>query len=63
MKEYRKRVLFACRMLEGEGDTPEKEAHDLVKKRKRFGSKLLNALHGEAWRCCQLLMENQEALT
>ena len=63
MKEYRKRVIFAYRMLEGEGDTPEKEARDLSKKKKRFGPKLLNALHGEAWRCCQSLLEDQDKLT
>ena len=28
MKEYRRRVLFAYGSLEGDGDTPEKEAAD-----------------------------------
>ena len=53
MKEYRKRVLFAFGSLEGDGDTEEKEQRDLMRKRKGFAKKLLNGLHGEAWRCCQ----------
>lgn len=62
MREYRKRVLFAFNTLEGEGDTEEKEKRDLLKRQKRFAHKLLNALHGEAWRACQDLMIKPEEL-
>ena len=58
MKEYRRRVLFAYANLEGEGDTPEKEQKDLEKKQRRFAKRLLDALHGEAWRACQDLLED-----
>ena len=56
MKEYRRRVLFAYTNLEGEGDDPEKERKDLEKKQRRFAKKLMDALHGEAWRACQDLL-------
>lgn len=62
MKEYRRRVLFAWNSLEGEGDTPEKEASDLNKKRRRFASRLLNALHGEAWKAVEHLVAEQDEL-
>lgn len=62
MREYRKRVLFAYTMLEGDGDTEEKERRDLAKKQKSFAKKLLNGLRNEAWRCCQDLMSDIEAL-
>ena len=62
MRQYRKRVLFAFNTLEGEGDTEEKEKRDLLKRQKRFAHKLLNALHGEAWRACQDLMIKPEEL-
>ena len=55
MKEYRRRVLFAYGSLEGDGDTPEKEAADLERKQKRFATKLINGLHGEAWRAVEHL--------
>lgn len=60
MREYRKRVLFAYSSLEGDGDTEEKEARDLAKKQKGFAKKLLNGLHGEAWRCCQDLLTQMD---
>ena len=60
MREYRKRVLFAYSSLEGDGDTAEKEARDLAKKQKGFAKKLLNGLHGEAWRCCQDLLTQMD---
>ena len=63
MREYRKRVLFAYSSLEGDGDTEEKEARDLAKKQKGFAKKLLNGLHGEAWRCCQDLLTQMDKLT
>ncbi|CAK9062808.1 unnamed protein product [Durusdinium trenchii] len=62
MREYRKRVLFAFSMLEGDGDTPEKEARDLEKKKRRFAKRLMDALHGEAWRCCQDLLMDMDTL-
>ena len=62
MREYRKRVIFAFNTLEGEGDSEEKERRDLLKRQKRFAHKLLNALHGEAWRACQDLMIRPEDL-
>ena len=62
MREYRKRVLFAYSMLEGDGDTEEKERRDLEKKKKRFAKRLLDCLHGEAWRCCQELMQQMDEL-
>ena len=63
MREYRKRVLFAYSSLEGDGDNEEKEARDLAKKQKGFAKKLLNGLHGEAWRCCQDLLTQMDRLT
>eukprot|EP00435_Cladocopium_sp_Y103_P021956 s3297_g5.t1 len=62
MKEYRRRVLFAYNTLEGEGDTEAKEQADLERKRRRFAKKLLDALHGEAWRACQDLLTDMEKL-
>ena len=56
MKEYKRRVIFAYSMLEGEGDTEEKEQRDLEKRRRRFAKKLMDWLHGEAWQCCQSLL-------
>ena len=56
MKEYRRRVLFAYATLEGEGDSPEKEAADLDRKQKRFALKLVNCLHGEAWKTVEPLV-------
>ena len=62
MKEYRRRALFAYNTLEGEGDTEAKEQKDLEKKQRRFGKKLLDALHGEAWRACQDLLTDMEKM-
>ena len=62
MREYRRRVLFAYANLEGEGDDAAKEARDLQKKQSRFAKKLLDALHGEAWKCCQELLDQTEKL-
>ena len=63
MREYRRRVLFAYSNLEGSGDDEEKERKSLAKKKKkRFGRKLLDALHGEAFRACQDLMLETEKL-
>ena len=56
MREYRRRVLFAYTNLEGEGDDAAKEARDLEKKQCRFAKKLVDALHGEAWRACEELL-------
>ena len=56
MREYRRRVLFAYNNLEGEGDDETKEARDLEKKQRRFAKKLVDALHGEAWRSCEDLL-------
>ena len=63
MREYRKRVLFAYSSLEGDGDTEEKEKRDLKKKQKAFAKKLLNGLHGEAWRACQDLITDMAKLS
>ncbi|CAE6960692.1 unnamed protein product [Symbiodinium sp. CCMP2592] len=58
MRGYRPRVLFAYSNLEGSGDDEAKEKKSLEKKRSRFARKLLDALHGEAFRTCQdLLLE------
>lgn len=62
MREYRRRVLFAFANLEGEGDTAEKEAKDLQRKKQRFAKRLLDALHGEAFKACEDLMIAPEAL-
>ncbi|CAK9047040.1 Retrovirus-related Pol polyprotein from transposon TNT 1-94 [Durusdinium trenchii] len=62
MKEYRRRVLFAYANLEGDGKDAQEEARDLAKKQQRFAKKLLDALHGEAWRCCQVLIEDIDKL-
>lgn len=62
MKEYRRRVLFAYGSLEGDGDTPAKEQADLERKQKRFAVKLVNGLHGEAWRAVEHLVAEPEKL-
>ena len=62
MREYRRRVLFCYSNLEGSGDDETKEARSLKKKKARFGKRLLDNLHGEAWRVCQDLIANPEAL-
>ena len=63
MREYKRRVIFAFSMLDGEGDTEEKERKDLDRKKRRFAKRLLDALHGEAWQCCQPLLSELEQLT
>ena len=60
MTEYRRRVLFAYNNLEGSGDDEQKEARSLAKKRNRFAKRLMDALHGEAWKVCQDLMTNED---
>eukprot|EP00439_Symbiodinium_sp_Y106_P051141 s6716_g6.t2 len=62
MREYRRRVLFCYTNLEGSGDDEAKEARSLKKKKARFGKRLLDNLHGEAWRVCQDLLSSPEAL-
>ena len=62
MKEYRRRVLFAYASLEGDGDTPEKEQADLLKRQKRFALKLVNGLHGEAWKIVEPLVLEPDKL-
>ena len=62
MKEYRKRVLFAYHNFEGSGDDETKQAADLKKKQSRFAKRLMDALHGEAWRACEDLMAEPEKL-
>lgn len=62
MKEYRRRVFFAYGSLEGDGDTPGKEAADLKRKQRRFATKLVNCLHGEAWKAVEHLTLEPEKL-
>ena len=62
MKEYRRRVLFAYNTLEGNGDDETKEKRSLEKKRGRFAKRLLDGLHGEAWKACQVLLVGPEKL-
>ena len=62
MKEYRRRVLFAFNSLEGSGDDDIKEKRSLEKKQKRFAGRLLQALHGEAYKACADLMLDPEKL-
>ena len=62
MKEYRRRVLFCFNNLEGDGKDATEEARDLEKKKARFAKKLLDALHGEAWRACQDLLTKADEL-
>ena len=61
VREYRRRVLFVYNSLERSGDET-KEARSLKKKRRRFARKLLDVLHGEAWKACQDLMLDSEKL-
>eukprot|EP00435_Cladocopium_sp_Y103_P033927 s248_g8.t1 len=62
MREYRQRVLFAFNNLEGDGKDEAKEQRDLQKKKQRFAKKLLDALHGEAFKACEELMSQHEKL-
>ena len=62
MKEYTRRVKFAFGGLEGEGKDAEAEAADLLKKQMRFGRRLVDALHGEAWRAVEHLVMQPEKL-
>ena len=62
MREYRQRVLFAFNNLEGDGKDEAEEARDLAKKKQRFGKRLLDALHGEAYKACEDLMADHEKL-
>ena len=62
MKEYIRRVTFAFGGLEGEGKDAEAEAADLLKKQCRFGRRLIDALHGEAWRAVAHLVMQPEKL-
>ena len=64
MKEYIRRVIFAFGGLEGEGKDAEAEAEaaDLLKKQCRFGRRLIDALHGEAWRAVAHLVMQPEKL-
>eukprot|EP00435_Cladocopium_sp_Y103_P012322 s1186_g3.t1 len=62
MREYRQRVLFAFNNLEGDGKDEAEEARDLAKKKQRFGKRLLDALHGEAYKACEDLMTQHERL-
>ena len=62
MREYRQRVLFAFNNLEGDGKDEAEEARDLAKKKQRFGKRLLDALHGEAYKACEDLMSEHEKL-
>lgn len=64
-KECRRRVLFAFQSLEGDRDTEEKERRDLSKKKKKkaFAKRLLNGLHGEAWKACQELITDMAKLS
>jgi hypothetical protein len=62
MKEYTRRVKFAFHGLEGEGKDEEAEAAALLKKQMRFGRRLIDALHGEAWRAVEHLVVQPEKL-
>ncbi|CAE7608486.1 unnamed protein product [Symbiodinium necroappetens] len=62
MREYRSGVLFAYQSLEGSGDDEEKEKRSLRKKQTRLATKLIEGLHGEAWRACQELVAEPESL-
>ena len=62
MREYRQRVLFAYNNLEGDGKDDAEEQRDLQKRKQRFAKKLLDALHGEAFKACEELMTQHEKL-
>ena len=56
MKEYTRRVRFAYGGLGGEGKDAEADSADLHKKQFRFARRLVDALHGEAWRAVEHLV-------
>ena len=58
MKEYWRQVLFAYRTLDGSGDDKVKEARS--KNQARFAKRLINGLHGEAWRPPELVMDHEK---
>ncbi len=62
MKEYTRRVRFAFGGLEGDGKDAEAEVADLLKKQCRFGRRLIDALHGEAWRAVEHLVMQPEKI-
>ena len=53
MREYRRRVIFAYNSLDGEGKDATEEARDLARKQGRFARRLIDGLHGEAWKAVQ----------
>ena len=62
IKEYRKRVKLALARLEGSGDEATKIDASLKQKRRRFRVKLLDGLHGKAWRRAEHLALDPTAL-
>ncbi|CAJ1405495.1 unnamed protein product [Effrenium voratum] len=55
MKEYRRRVLFAFSHLD-----EDEEAAGLKKKQQRFAKRLIDGLHGEAWRAVQSIKRESD---
>ena len=50
LKEYKRRVALSLSRLEGSGDEEAYQAASLEKKKRRYRAKLLDGLHGRAWR-------------
>ena len=62
IKEYKKRVKLALARLEGSGDNSDAAKKSVEKKQRRFRVKLLDGLHGKAWRRAEHLALDPDAL-
>ena len=61
-KEYKKRAEFAFATIQGDGKTSEEQAVYKKKKQNTFASRLVNALHGKAWKLVEGLVTNAGVL-
>ena len=60
LKEYRRRVKLGLERIDGPGDEEEKIRISRNRRQARYRARLLDGLHGRAWRRCEHLSNQIE---
>ena len=55
LKEYKRRVQLGIERIDGSGDEEERRLASNARKQARYRTRLLDGLHGRAWRRCETL--------
>ena len=62
LKEYRRRVKLGLERIDGSGDEADKIEISRKRRQARYRARLLDGLHGRAWRRCEHLANEMEEI-